>query len=280
MKDEYRNMTLLERVSKLRMRFAKKKIEATGAGKAFGRGDDGRDFAFLQLTDFIQQALIESDDLGLLPVISVENDRAVMTVMDILGKDQSLVLTCPSCKVLTNGQDLQGIGSQITYNRRYLWYQLLELCVHDEIDEGIWNKAADAAKNPDSAKAPEQDSQPAKQKEVAISIVPLKRDVASSAAAAPTSNAPAHNQGMMQKGKKEIEIEIRALKQYINAIPSFDRDSAYRELRRFNVSDQSISKNAGGRPLSEIDQIAMISVLNRAVKSMIRSRMQYLETCA
>lgn len=151
MLEEYKNLSFMERITLLRAIFAQKQNVKTGVGvKPNAPGN----FNFLQLSDFQSEALIECNNLGLLPVINVSSESATMTVYDVLGVNEPLSFSTPTCYVENFGQAIQGIGSQISYSRRYLWYLFLEITTKDDVDEGKWlnkkqAKTTDYSKNND-----------------------------------------------------------------------------------------------------------------------------------
>lgn len=142
MKEDYKNMSFYERIMTLRAFFAKRQVRGTGAGKSLDRtGENEEDFEFIQLSDFLPEAELRCMDLGLFPVVSFEGLVAEMTVYDELS-DRSIKISTPTCSVKpgSSGQLLQAVGAQISYSRRYLWYMFLDLCTHDELDEGLYNQ--------------------------------------------------------------------------------------------------------------------------------------------
>ncbi len=150
--DKYANLNFLQRVLKLKSLFAEKGgIVATGDGKGIVRSGEDADksFQFIQLSDFIKDAYAFAEDLGILPMVSeVVGDKAVMTVYDATKEiaDQPNPLKIEISSSRTSGLgEMQGIGSQITFSRRYLWMTFLDLCARDELDEGVFNEEIEKA---------------------------------------------------------------------------------------------------------------------------------------
>lgn len=141
MNDIYKHTSFFERILILRSFFAKRQVKGTGEGKALRYSGETKDFDFVQLSDFLPEAELRCSELGLLPVVNIESNSAIMTVYDT-ESTQCIKFNSPTCPVRTDGnqQELQAIGAQISYSRRYLWYLFLDLCTHDELDEGLYNK--------------------------------------------------------------------------------------------------------------------------------------------
>lgn len=137
MLEKNKELSFFERIMILREFFAKRQIRGSGEGRAL-RGNVEEDFEFVQLSDFLPEAELRCKDLGLIPIVNVEGTSATMTVYDEMS-DKTVKFCTPSAAVKSGGgQLLQAIGSQISYSRRYLWYLFLDLCTHDELDEGLY----------------------------------------------------------------------------------------------------------------------------------------------
>lgn len=272
MDNNYYCLTLMQRVAMLRKYFAQKEIKATGNGKAvktYSAKDE--DFVFLQLTDFIQEALIKCDELGLLPVISVSDTSATMTVNDVFGRFEPLVITAPTCKVESNGQELQGIGAQITYNRRYLWYLLLEICVHDALDEGVFNDATrriikernakkeveNASKiTPTEAKMPTAPTAATTPVTPVVSTptpaTPVATPVVPTAPTTETPKEPIVKKGLSESQKAEITLRIKTLR---DRLPSMTKEELVQEAKRMKL-------NLNG-DINAYDDSTLRNILNR-----------------
>lgn len=162
MLDEFKNLNFLQRVLKLKSIFAEMGgIVATGDGQGITRSgaDSDQSFQFIQLSDFIKDAYKYCEDLDILPMVSgVVGDKAVMTLYDASKEieDQPNPLRIEISSLRTSGLgEMQGIGSQITFSRRYLWITFLDLCARDELDEGVYNEEIEKALN-DKEKAEEE----------------------------------------------------------------------------------------------------------------------------
>ena len=275
MDNNYYCLTLMQRVAMLRKYFAQKEIKATGNGKAvkaYSAKDE--DFVFLQLTDFIQEALIKCDELGLLPVISVSDTSATMTVNDVFGRFEPLVITAPTCKVESNGQELQGIGAQITYNRRYLWYLLLEICVHDALDEGVFNDATrriikerNAKKEVENASkiTPTEAKMPTAPTAATAATTPVTPVVSTPTPATPvvtpvvptaptteTPKEPIVKKGLSESQKAEITLRIKTLR---DRLPSMTKEELVQEAKRMKL-------NLNG-DINAYDDSTLRNILNR-----------------
>ena len=102
-------------------------------------------FKYFELEDIVPIASRIFDALGLISLVSIEEDRAVMRILNTDNPDESVSFSTPfkpiepivsnAGKQVTN--EMQALGSSITYIRRYLYMIALDICEPDEIDAGL-----------------------------------------------------------------------------------------------------------------------------------------------
>ena len=102
-------------------------------------------FKYFELDDIVPIATRIFDNLGLISLVSFEENTAEMRILNIDNPDESVSFTAPfkplepivsnTGKKATN--EMQALGSSITYMRRYLYMIALDICEPDEIDSGM-----------------------------------------------------------------------------------------------------------------------------------------------
>ena len=102
-------------------------------------------FKYFELDDIVPIATRIFEEIGLISLVSFENDKAIMHILNTDNPDETVSFTAPfpvlepivsnSGKKATN--EMQALGSSITYMRRYLYMIALDICEADEIDNGL-----------------------------------------------------------------------------------------------------------------------------------------------
>ena len=99
-------------------------------------------FNYFELDDIVPIATKIFNEVGLISVVSFTENVAKMQIIDIDNPDHFITFTAPftplepivsnTGKKATN--EMQALGSSITYMRRYLYMIALDICEPDEID--------------------------------------------------------------------------------------------------------------------------------------------------
>ena len=99
-------------------------------------------FNYFELDDIVPIATKIFNEVGLISVVSFTENSAMMQIIDIDNPDHFIPFTTPftplepivsnTGKKATN--EMQALGSSITYMRRYLYMIALDICEPDEID--------------------------------------------------------------------------------------------------------------------------------------------------
>lgn len=102
-------------------------------------------FKYFELDDIVPVATKIFDAFGLISLVSFEDEKAIMRILNTDNPDESVSFTAPfkplepivsnTGKKATN--EMQALGSSITYMRRYLYMIALDICEPDEIDGGL-----------------------------------------------------------------------------------------------------------------------------------------------
>ena len=102
-------------------------------------------FKYFELDDIVPIATKIFEEIGLISLVSFEEDKAIMRILNTDNPDESVSFFAPfvplepivsnTGKKATN--EMQALGSSITYMRRYLYMIALDICEPDEIDSGL-----------------------------------------------------------------------------------------------------------------------------------------------
>lgn len=102
-------------------------------------------FKYFELDDIVPIATKIFEDVGLISLVSFEGEKAVMQILNTDSPDETVSFAAPFAtlepivsntgKKATN--EMQALGSSITYMRRYLYMIALDICEPDEIDSGL-----------------------------------------------------------------------------------------------------------------------------------------------
>ena len=102
-------------------------------------------FKYFELDDIVPIATKIFEEIGLISLVSFENDKAEMRILNTDNPEETVSFFAPfmplepivsnTGKKATN--EMQALGSSITYMRRYLYMIALDICEPDEIDSGL-----------------------------------------------------------------------------------------------------------------------------------------------
>lgn len=102
-------------------------------------------FKYFELTDIVPTITHIFKDLGLLAVVRFTDTVATLTIVNTDNPEETIDFPAPfnqiqpivsnAGKQVTN--DMQALGSSITYMRRYLYLIAMDICVNDEIELSI-----------------------------------------------------------------------------------------------------------------------------------------------
>ena len=102
-------------------------------------------FKYFELDDIVPIATSIFENVGLISLVSFEGENAVMRILNTDVPEEAVLFTAPfkplepivsnTGKKATN--EMQALGSSITYMRRYLYMIALDICEPDEIDGGL-----------------------------------------------------------------------------------------------------------------------------------------------
>lgn len=102
-------------------------------------------FKYFELDDIVPVATKIFEKVGLISIVNFTSDTATMTIANIENGEDSITFSAPfnqiapivssTGKQATN--EMQALGSSITYMRRYLYMIALDICEPDDIEPMI-----------------------------------------------------------------------------------------------------------------------------------------------
>ena len=95
-------------------------------------------FKYFELDDIVPIATRIFDEIGLISLVSMNHDTAVMQICNIENPEERISFTAPIVMLPENKgtNAVQALGATITYFRRYLYMIALDICELDEFDAG------------------------------------------------------------------------------------------------------------------------------------------------
>lgn len=167
-------------------------------------------FKYFELDDIVPVVTKIFEEVGLISLVSFEGDKAVMKILNTDAPEEIASFTAPFAtlepivsntgKKATN--EMQALGSSITYMRRYLYMIALDICEPDEIDSGLKN-------TPTPPPAP-----------VVAPTPPTVVDTPSTPA--PINLAPTTDKPLTNADGNASEIQIKQLKEVLSKLKAAD----------------------------------------------------------
>lgn len=101
------------------------------SGKNMGIG-----FKYFELKDIIPTATEIFNELGIITVLNIKDNKAVMRVINTSDQTDDVYFSIPFVQVESNKatNPIQALGSSITYLKRYLYLNVLDIIEADEIE--------------------------------------------------------------------------------------------------------------------------------------------------
>jgi hypothetical protein len=165
-------MAVRSKLAQARLKFLEANAKKTGKNM-------NMQFMYFELSDIVPIALPIFAELGLVTVTNFDDKEGVasMTVFDSEDDGEGITFTAPyreiapiisnAGKQVTN--ELQALGSSITYLRRYLWMMVLDIVEHDDIDGELIGKEEKPA--PKKEKKQSKPKTAEERKEIAKEVV-------------------------------------------------------------------------------------------------------------
>jgi hypothetical protein len=155
-------------------------------------------FKYFELDDIVPVATKIFDEVGLVSLVSFEQDKAKMTIVDTENPDGHIEFEAPLVQLTENKgtNAVQAFGSTVTYYRRYLYMIALDICEPDEIDAGLKN-------TPVAAPAPVATSV------AAADVKPTPAPINLAPAEKPLTNADGNASDIQIKQLKEVLKQLK-----------------------------------------------------------------------
>lgn len=197
-----KTMNVYQKLLKARATFLKSDVTKSGKNMQLA-------FKYFELDDIVPIATKIFEEIGLISLVSFEGDKAVMSILNTENPDETVSFTAPFAplepivsntgKKATN--EMQALGSSITYMRRYLYMIALDICEPDEIDNGLRG---------DETPAP-------------IAPIPtIPAPVVAPTAPAPINLAPAADKPLTDANGNASETQIKQLKGVLKELKAAD----------------------------------------------------------
>ena len=120
-----------QRLSSARVKFLASNPEKSGKNMHLA-------FKYFELDDIVPIATKIFEEVGLVPLVSFESDRAFMQIINTDNPDENVFFQAPVVTLAENKgtNAVQAFGATMTYYRRYLYMLALDICEPDAFDAG------------------------------------------------------------------------------------------------------------------------------------------------
>ena len=130
---------IYQKLQEARVILQEQDIKKSGKNKFAG-------FEYYELKDFLPNINLILSDIGLTPVFNIDREVAELIVYDH-DSDLTIRFSTPVADATTLNKDgkpvnleIQSLGSQHTYLKRYLYLNALEIVEADSVDANVGNK--------------------------------------------------------------------------------------------------------------------------------------------
>ena len=133
-------MNIYQKLLKARAMFLEADVKKTGKNMHLS-------FKYFELEDIVPTAIRIFNEVGLIPVVNFTADVATMNIINTDNPEESVPFVAPFnqiAPIVSNAgkqatNEMQALGSSITYMRRYLYMIALDICESDSIDANLGN---------------------------------------------------------------------------------------------------------------------------------------------
>ena len=154
---ETKDANVYQRLLTARAKFLEADVQKTGKNMHLS-------FKYFELDDIVPSAIRIFNEVGLIPIVNFTADTAMMNVINTDNPEESISFTAPFnqiAPIVSNAgkqatNEMQALGSSITYMRRYLYMMALDICESDSIDANIGNDTAPAQTEKKAPATPQQ----------------------------------------------------------------------------------------------------------------------------
>ena len=151
---EVKDANVYQRLLTARAKFLEADVQKTGKNMHLS-------FKYFELDDIVPSAIRIFNEVGLIPIVNFTADTATMNIVNTDNPEDTVSFVAPFnqiAPIVSNAgkqatNEMQALGSSITYMRRYLYMMALDICESDSIDANI-GKGEDNAPAAEVPKAP------------------------------------------------------------------------------------------------------------------------------
>lgn len=131
-------MNVYQKLQTARLVLQEKKLNKSGKNKFAG-------YEYFELQDFLPAVQTIFSDTGLCGVFRVGSSDATLTVYNTDKPEEYVLFTAPMAAAELKGcHPIQNLGASISYLRRYLYVNALEIVEHDALDATTGKDSAPA----------------------------------------------------------------------------------------------------------------------------------------
>lgn len=239
---EEKKKNIYQRLMQARIDFAKKNIQPSGYNAHLN-------FDYLELKDIIPVANKVMQENNIMLVTKFIGGECFGYVMDLLGDENPIEFSiphfhCTDPNRLKVNSEIQLLGMEVTYLRRYMYQLVLDIIIQDEID-------ADDDESPvvkPAVKSTPNKSEKKPEKKVEKPAVKAKVVVSSEKKAPPTPEKRAEiKKELTAADGKADELQLQTLKalmmRWVNEVPS-DKEMATAIMVKTNAFETCTRKDA------------------------------------
>ena len=151
------NLNVYQKLLKARAMFLESDVQKTGKNMHLS-------FKYFELDDIVPTATRIFGEIGLIPVVNFTSDIATMTVVNTDNPEEVIPFVAPFnqiAPIVSNAgkqatNEMQALGSSITYMRRYLYMIALDICESDSFDANVGKPVSAPQTAPTPPATPEQ----------------------------------------------------------------------------------------------------------------------------
>lgn len=116
------------KLQKLRKDFHQLDLKKSGENKYAG-------FKYFELKDFLPSAVELLEKYNLTTIMTTNSEGASLVLINCDNSSETITFSIPDAECQLKGcTDIQSLGGKITYQKRYLYVNLLDVCENDTLD--------------------------------------------------------------------------------------------------------------------------------------------------
>lgn len=151
------NLNVYQKLLAARAKFLESDVQKTGKNMHLS-------FKYFELDDIVPTATRIFSEVGLIPIVNFTSDVAIMTVVNTDNPEEVIPFVAPFnqiAPIVSNAgkqatNEMQALGSSITYMRRYLYMIALDICESDSFDANVGKPVTAPQSAPTPPATPEQ----------------------------------------------------------------------------------------------------------------------------